>query len=56
MIQDNLWTAYLAVGVFFTLCIIAVFLTIRGIVKIAKAVKEMFKEEYEAGYNPDDRH
>lgn len=56
MIQDNLWTAYLAVVMFGLLCLGAVFLAIRGIVIVFKAYKGLRNEEYERGYDPNDIH
>lgn len=56
MIQDNLWTAYVAVVVLGVLCLGAVFLAIRGIVIILKSFKGILNEEYEKGFDPNDRH
>lgn len=47
MIQDNLCTAYAAVVIFGALCLIAVFLVIRFVVKVFKSFKELLNEEYE---------
>lgn len=46
-IQDNLWTAYLSVAVFFALCLLAVFLAIRFMVKIFKSFSRNLNDEYE---------